>query len=140
MRRARSRRSHEARNFGTLAGGLAELAARTGVSTVGDFSYDETRLSAWVFAAGTLSFQAGAGDPPAFVPANVDGAEMYYQRIAWDETLPGSVERAAGVNFLSPLPEDVPNFPTNPIDATDLGRLGIGHYEVPVWYLENVLL
>ena len=130
---------HVARNFGTLAEGLAELAAGTGTSTVGDFSYDPTSATAQLFAAGTLAFQAAANDPPAFVAANVDRAEMYYQRIDWDETLPGSVERLIGVNFLSPLPENVPNFSANPIEATDLGPLGIGHYEVPIWYLENVL-
>jgi hypothetical protein len=131
---------HVARNFGSLSAGLAELAARTGVSTVGDFSYDPSRLTARLFAASTLSFQAGANDPPAFVSANVDLAEMYYQRIAWNQTLPGSAERLVGVNFLSPLPSAVPNFSANPIVATNLGPLGIGHYEVPTWYLDNVVL
>jgi hypothetical protein len=131
---------HVARNNGSLFAGLVELSARTGTSTVGDFSYDPNRLSARLFAAGTLAFQAAANDPPAFVSANVDRAEMYYQRIAWDQTLPGSVERVIGVNFLSPLPSAVPNFSANPIVATDLGPLGIGHYEVPIWYLNNVVL
>jgi hypothetical protein len=131
---------HVARNFGPLSAGLAELAAGTGVSTVGAFSYDPARLTARLFAAGTLAFQAGADDPPAFVSANVDRAEMYYQRLAWDQTAPGSVERLVGVNFLSPLPSEVPNFSANPIVATDLGPQGVGHYEVPVWYLNNVVL
>jgi hypothetical protein len=130
---------HVARNFAPLSVGLAELAAGTGMSTVGDFSYNPASPDARLFAAGTLSFQAGANDRPAFVAANVDRAEMFFQRIPWDATLPGSVERVIGVNFLSPLPEDVRNFSDSEIIAEDLGPLGIGHYEVPLWYLENVL-
>jgi hypothetical protein len=133
---------HVARNSGSLLAGLAELSTRSGTSTVGDFSYDPGRLTARLFAAGTLAFQAGANDPPAYFSANVDRAEMYYQRIAWNQTLPGSAERLTGVNFLSPLPADVEaaSAPGTSIIATNVGQFGIGHYEVPLWYLGNVVL
>jgi hypothetical protein len=128
---------HVARNQGALVAGLAELAANTGESHVGQFSYDETSPAARLFGAGVLAFQALAQDPPAFVPANVDLAEVFYQRLAWDQTAPGSPDRQLGLNFWSVLPGDIPNSSGRPILSLDVGRFGIGHYGVPLWYLAN---
>ena len=61
------------------AAGRAELAARTGLSTVGQFSYNPASAAARAFAYATLTFQAAMRDPPAFVPANVDRAEVFFQ-------------------------------------------------------------
>jgi hypothetical protein len=55
---------HVARNQGSLLAGLQELAAGTGVSLVGQFSYDPTRAASRLFAAGVLAFQALTHDPP----------------------------------------------------------------------------
>ncbi|HVK11063.1 MAG TPA: hypothetical protein VM597_20000 [Gemmataceae bacterium] len=131
---------HVARNEGTLAEGLTELATGTGVSRVGGFSYDPTNPTGVALATGTLTFQALAQDPPAFVPAGVDRTEVFFQRLAWYQTAPGSVELLIGLNFLSPLPGDIPNPFGWPVYSIDVGAYGVGHFEVPQWYLANVVL
>ena len=74
-------------------------------------------------------------DPPAFVPANVDRAEVFFQRLSWDQVAPGTPDRVLGVNFLSPLPADVPNHSGKAVFSFNVGPQGVGHYSVPTWYL-----
>jgi len=126
---------HVARNQGTLAAGLAELSANTGLSQVGQFSYNPLNPLGRAFGVGTLLFQAATQDPPAFVPANVDQAEVFYQRLTWDQVAPGGLDRLIGFNFVPPPLESVPNLSGKPVLSLNVGAFGIGHYGVPVWYL-----
>jgi hypothetical protein len=127
---------HVARNRGTLKAGLIELEAGTGFSQVGRFSYDSSSRAARIAAFGVLAFQAAAQDPPAFVPANVDRAEVFYQTLAWNQTAPGSPDRLLGLNLVSVPPTAIPNPFGRPLFALDVGTLfGVGHYGVPLWYL-----
>jgi hypothetical protein len=137
---------HVARNFGPLAVGRAEVRNATGieaVSSVGQFSFDPSRLSSRAYAQAVLNFQALANDPPAFVPAAVDQAEVYFQRLPWNQTtftipgLPLPVEQITGLNFLAPT--SVPNAFGRPVESINLNSEGVGHYEVPDWYRINVV-
>lgn len=131
---------HVAGNTGSLEDGLAQLASGATVNTVGGFSYNPANPLGVLFAYGTLAFQAVSQDPPAFVPAGVDRAEVVYQRLAWDQTAPDAIERVIGLNFQSPPPAAIPNLSGRPVVATDVGAFGVGHFEVPTWYLTEVLL
>jgi hypothetical protein len=135
-----------ARNFGPADLGTLEVlfaSGTVGTSQVGQFSFDPSREFSKGFALAVLGFQASAMDPPAFVPAAVDEAESYFQRLPWNETtyiIPGqttTAEQFIGVNFLAPTTVSNPN--NRPVRYVDLGPEGVGHYEVPDWYLANVV-
>ena len=137
---------HVARNFAPAPFGVMEvlLASGTvGTSQVAQLSFDPSREFSRGFALAVIGFQAAAMDPPAFVPLAVDEAESYFQRLAWNETtfvipgLPTTAEKIIGVNFLG-LPT-VPNPFGRALRNIDLGPEGVGHYEVPDWYLANVV-
>lgn len=130
---------HVANNVGGTAAALAQLAANTGSVPAALLSYDPTRLTARLFAAGTVAFQAAAQDPAAFAPASVDRVEVYYQQLRWDQTAAGSVEQLTGVNFLAPDPSTIRTLGGQTIYATNLSPFGIGHYEVPLYYLASVV-
>ncbi len=130
---------HVADNVGGTAAALAQFGANTGSVPAALLSYDRTRLTARLFAAGTIAFQAASRDPAAFAPASVDRVEVFYQQLRWDQTAPGSVERLLGANFLAPDPASIKALGGQTIRATDLSPLGIGHYEVPLYYLANVV-
>lgn len=129
---------HVAGNNGPLELGLAELAIGTGFNPVGGFSYDPAGIGRTV-AAGVLNFQAGSQDPPAFFAPNVDQPEVVFQQLAWDATTPDSVERLIGLNFLPPPVVAIPNLSGRLVAATDISSEGIGHIEVPDWYLANAV-
>jgi hypothetical protein len=137
---------HVARNFGPLPAGLAEVAGATGTeafSVVGQFSFDPSRQFSRDYSAAVLGFQSVAMDPPAFVPAAVDQAEVFFQRLPWNQTtwvIPGlsqSIEQFIGVNLITPGPVSNPFL--RPVQYIDLGPQGVGHYEVPDWYRLNVV-
>lgn len=136
---------HVATNFGPAPLGAFEVLSAggtVGTSQVGQFSFDPSREFSKAFALTVLAFQAGANDPLAFVPAGVDEAEAYIQRVPWDQTsfvIPGqstSVERLIGVNFLG---YGAGNPFGRPLRYIDLSPEGVGHYEVPAWYMLNVV-
>jgi hypothetical protein len=69
----------------------------------------------------------------------VDQPEVVFQQLAWDQTAPDSVERLIGLNFLPPPLIAVPNFSGRLVAATDVSSQGVGHIEVPDWYLANAV-
>lgn len=137
---------HVARNFGPAELGALEVLAASGTeatSQVAQISFDPSREFSRSFSLAVLAFQAGAMDAPAFVPSAVDEAEVYFQRLPWNATtyiIPGqttTAEKFIGVNFLGPTA--VPNPFGRSVRNIDLGPEGVGHYEVPDWYLANVV-
>ena len=137
---------HVARNFGPLGLGQLEVLNASGteaVSQVAQVSFNPSSDFSRAFVLATLAFQSVAMDPPAFVPAAVDEAEVFFQRLPWNQTtfvIPGfttTAEQLIGVNFLGTVPVGNPfgRF----IRYIDLGPQGVGHYEVPEWYQFNVV-
>ena len=137
---------HVARNFAPVEFGILELllaSGTVGTSQVAQLSFDPSRAFSQSFVLATLAFQASAMDPPAFVPAAVDEAEVYFQRLPWNEAtwlIPGfttTAELFTGVNFLGP--SFVPTQSFGSVRYIDLGPEKVGHYEVPEWYQLNVV-
>ena len=134
---------HPARNRGSLLAGYVELTNGTGVSTIGGFSFDPASARSVALARGTLLFQSLSADPFVKLPANVDQTELFYQRLAWDETTPGGFEYATRLNIWGERPGDINNQSGHPIDAvyipdTQTGST-TGHTSVPTWYIDNYL-
>lgn len=136
---------HVARNFAPIEFGYLELLSSSGAvgtSQVAQVSFNPSSQFAQGFVLATLAFQASALDPLPFVPTAVDEAEVYFQRLAWNETtfvIPGfatTAEQLIGVNFLG---YPVASFSFAPVRYIDLGPQGVGHYEVPEWYQFNVV-
>ena len=134
---------HPARNRGSLLAGYVELTNGTGVSTIGGFSFDPTNLASVAAARGTLLFQSLSVDPFVKLPANVDHTELFYQRLAWDETTPGGFEYATRLNIWGERLGDINNQSGHEIDAiyipdTPTGGT-TGHTSVQTWYIDNYL-
>jgi hypothetical protein len=129
---------HVARNHGTLAAGRAELAARTGFSSVGLFSYNPGSTLARNIAAAVLSFQATARDPVPFIPANVDTAEVFFQQLVWNRTI--TLDRVGGINLWAEPRSAIANPFLRPALFINIGALGIGHTGVPELYERLVAL
>ena len=135
---------HAARNQGTLAAGLAELTNGTGISTIGG-SLPSTRANpiSQVIAAGTILFQAPANDPPIIIPANVYRSEVFFQRLPWFSAIPDG--QLFGYNIWGRL-NDIVNLTGRPLDVVfeftvgPTNPFGPGHYGIPPWYVNNVLL
>jgi hypothetical protein len=134
---------HPARNRGSLFAGLLELGNGTGRSTIGGFSFDPGNTLSMSTAVAQLQFQAAVNDPRVVIPANVDLAESFYQRLAWNQTST-PFERELRFNIWGDLPQEIVNLSGRPLFATDLisvpGAATIGHTSVQFWYLGTLLL
>lgn len=134
---------HPAMNSGSLAAGLAELQNRTGVSSIGGFSFNPNSLVSVIEARATLRFQSLARDPLVVIPANVDAIQVYYQRLPWDQTTPGGFEFTTGLNLWGQLPGGLVNRSGKPVDAVDISASPInstaGHTSVQLWYIDQFL-
>jgi hypothetical protein len=134
---------HPARNRGWLFSGYAELLNGTGVSNIGGFSFDQTSWFSLDVARGMLSFQAAARDPLVTVPANVDKAEVYYQRLPWFDTLVGGFEYLTGLNPWGESPANLINRSAKPITTVDISQppigIAVGHTSVQLWYMDEFL-
>ena len=134
---------HPARNRNMLFAGYAELFNGTGVSTIGGFSFNPTSLIGLNAARAMLTFQALARDPVVTVPANVDKAEVFYQRQPWFETIVGGFEYLTGLNPWGNSPNELVNRSGKPIIAIDISKppIGtkVGHSSVQLWYIESLL-
>ncbi len=100
--------------------------------TIGDpakkwYSFQPTPVGAF-FALVTDLFQLAARDPEVFLPGTVDQAEVFYQNTPF---------------FLTPVfHEQILNLwgeiPVPGATHHNLSGLGMGHSEVPLWYLERI--
>jgi hypothetical protein len=129
---------HVARNHGTRAAGLAELARRNGVSNVGLFSYNPNSALVRTAAAGVIAFQATAQDPVPFIPAVADEAEVFFQRLPLNRTV--TSDRLLGVNLWAELPGAIANPAGRPVVFINLAPFGVGHTNVPEFYLFLITL
>jgi pimeloyl-ACP methyl ester carboxylesterase len=133
---------HPARNRGSLFAGLLELSNGTGRSTIGGFSFDPGNALAMTTAVAQLQFQAAVNDPRVVIPANVDLAESYYQRLAWYQTTT-PFEQELRFNIWGDLPQEIVNLSAGPLLATNLaavsGATTVGHTAVQFWYLGTLL-
>lgn len=134
---------HPARNRGTLLGGFFELLNGTGVSTIGGFSFDPTNPLSRNAGRAVLAFQAAARDPSVIIPANVDQAEVFYQRQPWFETIVGGFENLIGQNIWGDAPSELVNRSGKLVAVVDISKpptnSKVGHTNVPSWYIETVL-
>lgn len=134
---------HPAMNRGSVTAALAELRNGTGESDIGGFSFDPNNLVSVALARGIIRFQSIARDPLVVVPANVDRAEVFYQRLPWFGTTPGGFEDITGFNPWGELPANLINRSGKPIDAVDISQgpysADVGHTSVQVWYTEHFL-
>jgi hypothetical protein len=134
---------HPAVNRGFITAGLAELQNGTGVSTIGGFSFDPSNLISVGLARGILRFQWLARDPLVVVPANVDRAEVFYQRLPWSDTTADGFEYLTGFNPWGELPANLINRSSKPIDMVDISAAPInataGHTSVQQWYIDQYL-
>ena len=112
------------------------------MSTVGGFSFDPRNAVSVATAVGTLLFQAAVNDPRVVLPPNVDGTEMFYQRLPWYRTTT-PLEQQLRFNLWGIRPQEVVNLSGRPIIAFDLatvpGAAGVGHTGVQYWYLGTLL-
>ncbi|HKB39715.1 MAG TPA: alpha/beta fold hydrolase [Gemmataceae bacterium] len=124
---------HVARNQGALARGLAELRNRSGVSTVGLFSFAARSPQSRAVAEATLRFQAAAQDPPVVIAPNADAVEVFFQRLPWNRTI--SLDRLVGLNLWAEAPEAIINLSARPALFLNVSPFAIGHINVPDLYL-----
>jgi pimeloyl-ACP methyl ester carboxylesterase len=133
---------HPARNRAPLFFGLLELANGSGVSNIGGFSFDPRSAVSVAAALTILQFQAAVNDPRVVLPANVDAAEMFYQRLPWYQTIT-PFEQQLHLNLWGIRPQEVVNLSGSPLVAIDLATVpsatGVGHTGVQFWYLGTLL-
>jgi hypothetical protein len=134
---------HPAHNRGSLFAGFFELLNGTGVSNIGGFSFDPTNRISLNVGRAMLAFQAAARDPSVIVPANVDKAEVFYQRQPWFETVVGGFENLIGQNVWGDSPAELINRSGKLVVVIDISKpptnAKAGHTAVPLWYIETIL-
>jgi hypothetical protein len=131
---------HPSRITGSLAQGLLELLANTGVSNAGSFGYlpgltfpfVNRNVASYV----ALAFQYATQDPLAYVPRNVDQAELFYQRNLWYNVPVTSGEWL--LNLWGQTPSSIANFSTTALQSVNLGP-GHSHTGVRDWYQNQVV-
>jgi len=81
-------------------------------------------------------------DPRVVLPPNVDGTEMFYQRLPWFQTTT-PFEQQLHFNLWGIRPQEVVNLSGRPLVAIDLATVpiaaGVGHTGVQFWYLGTLL-
>lgn len=129
---------HPANNRGfSLAQGLMELRNRSGVSTVGQFSYNQFSAPSRAFARTILVFQARANDPAVTIPENVDLAEVFGQQQPW--FLAGPLSITLGFNLWGVSASEILNPFSRPVFfAPPITGFGVGHTGVGEWYIRNL--
>jgi hypothetical protein len=83
----------------------------------------------WFVTATLLEFQLAAADPEVVVPPNVNFTEVYFQHTPW--YLAPGVEHI--LNLWGETPVSGATF------SEELTAPGVGHSEVPEWYLSHVV-
>lgn len=130
---------HVAANPGGKAAARAQLAANTGEVPAAGLSYDPSRLTSRLIAAGTIAFQAAANDPAAFAPPSVDRLEVFYQQLDWDQTPADSDERRIGMNLKAPDPATIVHSAGTLFVTRNVGEeFGVSHTQVQFWYLATL--
>jgi hypothetical protein len=84
---------------------------------------------------GAVAAQALFDDPQPFVPATVDQAEVYYQNTPVSQFPSGTLESILNLWGQHPVINDA----NITINYGNLTSPGLGHSEVPFWYLCNVV-
>lgn len=123
---------HPAGNQAPLNQALAELNNGSGVSTAGQFSFNQASSLSTFFAQEVLEFQAATQDPAIVVPPNAAEVDVFYQTLPWYKTL--TEDHLLGVNLWGSL-SAVSNPYLKPVFYGNIGIFEVGHTSVPDLYL-----